>query len=85
MKAAGIRALYTFLHAFFGVLAVVLIPWLTDLVVQLTDEAGGHVEIDTTFLSNVVLAALISGVIALITFGHALLEELEPRTRIIKE
>ena len=73
MSDALRRAVRTYLQAFVGTLATLAIPALTDLV-----RAIGNAEpyeIDFAFWQGVGIAAVLSGVIALVTALHNALED----------
>jgi TRAP-type C4-dicarboxylate transport system permease small subunit len=69
------RAARTFVQAFVGMLALLLIPWLTSLMTAAGKADGGLVEIDVGLLGNIFIAACAAGVIALITFIQNFFEQ----------
>ena len=75
MNDALRRALRTFLQAFVGTLVIMLVPFLTDLVQAAGETDGDIVKIDVNLLGNILIAAVVSGVIALISFAQNALED----------
>lgn len=67
------RALRTFLQAFVGTLALLAVPAMTDIVRQISSSEP--YEIDFRFWQGVVVAACISGVIALVSWAQNALED----------
>ena len=57
----------TFLQAFFSIIALLAVPVLTSWSTTLSD--GGHIEIDVTFLTQVLIAATGAGIAALISLA----------------
>ena len=66
------RAVRTFAQGFVGVLAIMLVPFLTSMVSGAA--SGGDVDIDVNFLGKVGIAAVAGGVIALVAFAQNVLE-----------
>lgn len=77
MNDALRRALRTFFQAFVGTLSVMLVPFLYDLVKAAGEADGQLVRIDVNFLGNVAIAAIVAGIIALISWAQ---NELEDKT-----
>ena len=75
MNDALRRALRTFLQAFVGTLAVMLVPFLLDLMKAAGESDGELVAIDVNFLGNVAIAATVAGIIALISWAQNALEQ----------
>lgn len=57
----------TFLQAFLGVLALLLVPTLTNWAVDL--QNGGDVTVDVQFFTKVLIAATGAGIAALISLA----------------
>lgn len=79
MNDALRRALRTFLQAFVGTLALLLIPFLSNLATSAGEVDGGIVDISTDALGNILIAATVAGVIALISWAQ---NELEDKTNM---
>ena len=73
MNDAIRRAIRTFLQAFVGTLAVLAIPAMTDLIRKI--GSAEPYEINFDFWQGVVIAAALSGVIALISWAQNALED----------
>lgn len=67
------RAIRTFLQAFVGTLAVLAVPALSDLVRQISSSEP--YQIDFRFWQGVVIAACVSGIIALVSWAQNALED----------
>lgn len=64
------RGVRTFVQAFIGVMATTMVPILYDLI-QAAGEADGElVKIDVNLLGNVLISAVVAGIIALISMGQ---------------
>jgi TRAP-type C4-dicarboxylate transport system permease small subunit len=79
MNDALRRAIRTFLQAFVGTLSLLLIPFLSDIAKSAGEADKGIVEISTDALGNILIAAVVAGVIALISFVQ---NELEDKTNM---
>lgn len=76
MKDVAKRAGRTFVQAFIGSLALLLVPFLFNIMQSITQSGGqGEVDIDLSVIGNLLLAACIAGVIALISFIQNLFED----------
>jgi membrane glycosyltransferase len=75
MKDVGKRALRTFAQAFVAILVVLLIPWLMQIITAIATNPGGDIDIDLSVIGRILLAGLMSGVVALISFAQNIFED----------
>jgi predicted phage tail protein len=80
MRDTVVRAVRTFIQGFVGVLALLLVPFLNDLISSVS--GGGEVELDVNFLQSIGVAAVAGGIIALVAFAQNWIEESTNKTTL---
>ena len=79
------RGIRTFLQAFVGVLSATLIPVLYDIVKAAGESGGDLVKIDVNLIGNILIAATVAGIIALISMAQNALEDNTSFPAILKD